>query len=175
MTPTIPVGRRTAWVDPKTLDVHPLARKHFDLGDDNENAELLESVKGRLYKRLLVTGERCSSPPGVTLDGRRRRAAAMQAGMQVEVEYLDDLDAAAEFQIIVHSNIAATLARRLTERRKAELEAALFASYGDRQGERSDLTSAANGGGSAEGLVRDVRDVIGPPSRAWARPRSWCV
>jgi DNA repair photolyase len=153
---SISVGARTAWVDPASLDEHPLARKYFDLGDDDENAELLESVWGRQYTRLLVTGERCATQAGFTLDGRRRRRAALKAGVWVEVEYLDDLDAAGEFEIIVHSNIAATLARRLTERRKAQLEAALRQSYGERQGERSDLTSADfSGSGETRQLVAD--------------------
>lgn len=163
----LPVGKRTAWVDPATLDEHPLARRYFDLGEDAENAELLESVRGRMYSRLLVTGDRCASGPGVTLDGRRRRQAALRAGVQVEVEYLDDLDDGAELQLLVHSNIAASLSRRLTERRKAELEQALRHAYGSRQGERTDLsapvanaapadTTSAASGGSEGGETRDL-------------------
>lgn len=147
---TIPVGTRTAWVDPVALDEHPLARRYFDLGTEDEALDLVESVRGRTYKRLLVTGERCSGPSGTVLDGRRLRRAAMQAGVQVEIEYLDDLDADQELEVILHANIAAGLARRMTERRKAELEHVLFEIHGRRQGQRTDLTSAEIRGSGGE-------------------------
>ncbi len=146
----LPVGTRTAWVDPATLDEHAAARRYFDLGTEDEASELVASVRGRTYKRLLVTGERCASPPGIVLDGRRLRRAALQAGVPIEVEYLDDLDADREVEVIIHANIAAGLARRLTERRKAELERLLIEGYGRRQGQRSDLTSAEISGSSGE-------------------------
>lgn len=146
----LPVGLRTAWVNPASLDEHALSRKYFEFGDADAQAELVESVRARTYKRLLVTGERCASPPGVVLDGRRLRRAALKAGVLVEVEYIDDLDADAELELMIHSNIASGLARRLDERRKAELERLLIESFGRRQGRRTDLTPADSSGGSGE-------------------------
>ena len=136
----LPVGRREER-DPRALDEHPLLRRLVPgLGSEEENEELRESLAGRQYRPILVTGAGCITPADTVLDGRRLRRAAMALGLSfVAVEVIDELGYAEEIELIVHSNLAAGLARRYDERRKAELERAVIEALGgDRQGSRAD-------------------------------------
>ena len=136
----LPVGRPDER-DPQSLDEHPLLQRLMPgLGTDAENEELRDSLMGRQYKRVIITGTGCAeTPPDTVLDGRRLRRAALAVGLPVMVEIIDNLSYAQQIEIVVHSNLAAGMARRYDERRKAELERAVLETLGDRQGLRTDL------------------------------------
>jgi protein gp37 len=144
----LPVGE-IGTADPKQLDEHWLSRRLFSLGSEDENGELVASIAARQYKPILITGDGCASPPNTVLDGRRQRRAAIQAGVnEVMVERVTNLSVDQEEELIIHSNIASGMARRYSERTKAELEHHLQLRVGRRQGQRSDL---ATGGATSLG------------------------
>ncbi len=156
---TLPVGELDER-DPKSLDEHRLLRRLFDLGTDDANAELLESVRGRQYRPIVVTGSACESAPNTVLDGRRLRRAALRLGVPVRVEVLDGLTAEMEAKIVIHANVASGLARRHDEQAKAALESYYIQTYGKKQGERTDLTSVQSHGGDHRETPQIVADKI---------------
>ena len=155
----IPTGRIEDR-DPKGLDEHPLLRVVFPQNEPDEaNEELGDSLLVRQYQPVLITGEGCVSHPGTVLDGRRRKLQALRRGHLLRVEVLNDLGVEMEEAIVIHSNIAAGLARRLTERQKADLEHRLILKYGKRQGERTDLTSPdSRGSETNERVAREMHE-----------------
>ena len=157
----IPVGRLEER-DPNSLDEHSLLRRLFiDLGTAEANEDLLDSMAGRQYRPVLVTGVNCDGTlPDTVLDGRRLRRVAHKLGLPLTVEVLDDLTAEMQAKVIIHSNIASGLSRRYDERAKAALHHYCIQTYGKRQGQRTDLTSVQTHGSDRKETAQVVADLM---------------
>jgi hypothetical protein len=142
---------------PTALTSHPFALAQFPLGAEADDVELIESVREHgVLRPVTVTGERCASPPGVVLNGNRRRRAAIAAGIAaIPVRVLDDLGAIDEERIVLAENLADQQGRRLTESQRAAIENELAKRLSKGQGYRSDICTSA---GSSGGV--DTRDSV---------------
>jgi hypothetical protein len=156
-------GDRLELVRVDALVDHPLWSK-IHAGEPPEREEALTDTlrAGGLGPHIvIVTGEGCSSPPNTILDGHRHRHALETIAPTKErcvlVARRIDLDADAEEIVIVTAALHGHHARRLSERRLAELEARLRTLYERRRGTRSDLqTSVGSNGTPTSGDTRDT-------------------
>ncbi|MFO0675340.1 MAG: ParB N-terminal domain-containing protein [Polyangiaceae bacterium] len=128
-------------VDVSSLRPHPDNADLFPPESPESDKALDEDIANHGVERpLLVTGDGCASPPGTVLRGHRRLQSAIRVGVkEVRAEIVTGYSADVERLAMIRDNLAGTHQRRLSQERKAALEAEVYKILGRRKGERTDL------------------------------------
>lgn len=167
-------------VEVHTLVDHPAWRELLG----SEPPELEEDLTDQLRdptmtpQIVIVTGERCASPPNTMLDGHRYihalQTIAPTKDRQALVARRTDLSADAEQLIMIGHALRSQHARRLKLSQIAALEGRLFEIHSRGRGFRSDTTcvdvNASSGGRRLDALSAVARD-SGEPRNAVANRR----
>jgi hypothetical protein len=123
------MGRRTT-IAPSALRPHPQNEDLLQrVGDEQDHVVRADIARNGIARPVIITGERCASPPNTILGGHFRVNMARELGHStVPVTVLDDFDAAAELAVLAQDNLLDTRRRDLTNAARGRLEKLAYAS-----------------------------------------------